>query len=207
MMGLLFRVIGRRVAPRCHRFHARLPERHDEVRYVIEILRDVYRNDATTKERGLSREERLCFHQEHSKPLMDSLEDWIEKQFKEKILEPNSSIGGAIKYMQKRWSKLTMFLRVPGAPLDNNVCERALKKAILNRKNGLFYRTENGARVGDLFMALIHTAELNNANPFDYLTALLQNIDDVRAHPERWLPWNYREILGTAAAEDAASAT
>ena len=59
-----------------------------------------------------------------------------------------------------------------GAPLDNNVCERALEKAILHRKNALFYRTINGAHVGDLFMSLIHTAELGGVNPFDYLTEL-----------------------------------
>jgi hypothetical protein len=68
------------------------------------------------------------------------------------------------------WPKLTLFLQQPGAPLDNNIVERALKKAILNRKNALFYRTLNGAGVGDLFMSLIHTCELNGANPFDYLT-------------------------------------
>jgi hypothetical protein len=55
---------------------------------------------------------------------------------------------------------LTQLLRVPGAPLDNNVCERALKKAIRHRNNSLFYRTERGAHVGDMFMSLIHTAEL-----------------------------------------------
>ncbi|PYP84841.1 MAG: hypothetical protein DMF61_18870 [Blastocatellia bacterium AA13] len=49
-------------------------------------------------------------------------------------------------------------LRVPGAPIDNNICERALKKAVLHRKNSLFYRTKNGASVGDL-MNLIYTAE------------------------------------------------
>ena len=45
----------------------------------------------------------------------------------------------------------------------NNIVERALKKAILNRKNALFYKTLNGAGVGDLFMSLIHTCELNGA--------------------------------------------
>jgi hypothetical protein len=55
-------------------------------------------------------------------------------------------------------------------PLDNNIVERALKKAILHRKNALFYKTMNGARVGDLFVSLIHTCDLNKVNPFDYLT-------------------------------------
>ena len=41
----------------------------------------------------------------------------------------------------------------------------------LHRKNSLFYKTENGAAVGDLFMSLIHTAELNKVDPFDYTAA------------------------------------
>ena len=103
---------------------------------------------------------------------MEELHAWLTRQFEERLVEPNSSLGGAIAYMLKHWEKLTLFLRVPGAPLDNNICERALKKAILHRKNALFYKTANGAHVGDLFMSLIHTCELCGANPFDYLTEL-----------------------------------
>ena len=86
--------------------------------------------------------------------------------------EPNSRLGKAIQYMLRHWKALTLFLRTAGAPLDNNICERSLKRAILHRKNSLFYKTLNGAQVGDLYMSLIHTCELNGANPFDYLTEL-----------------------------------
>jgi hypothetical protein len=90
---------------------------------------------------------------------------------------------------------LTLFLREVGAPLDNNACEQILKKAILHRKNALFYRTIQGAAVGDLFMSLIHTAELNQVNAFDYLVALLNFADRIDADPQEWLPWNYRATL------------
>jgi hypothetical protein len=33
----------------------------------------------------------------------------------------------------KRWTRLTLFLRQAGAPLDSNLVERALKKCILHR--------------------------------------------------------------------------
>jgi hypothetical protein len=78
---------------------------------------------------------------------MRQLDDWLARQLDERLVEPNSALGGAIRYMLRHWEKLTLFLRQAGAPLDNNICERALKKAILHRKNALFYRTENGARV------------------------------------------------------------
>jgi transposase len=102
------------------------------------------------------------------------------------------------------WSRLTLFLQQPGAPLDNNIVERALKKAILNRKNALFYRTLNGAGVGDLFMSLIHTCELNGGNPFDYLTELQRHAEELKRRPSEWMPWNYRETLAQFATPTAA---
>lgn len=165
----------------------------EECRHVLEELEKVYANDALAKERQLSPQERLEFHKTESGPIMDRLQEWMKDNIELKVIESNSGVGAAIGYMRKHWSKLTLFLRVAGAPLDNNICERALKKAIVNRKNSLFYKTNLGARVGDLYMALIFTCDLNDANPFDYLTRLLRHKDQIAVHPDRWLPWNYRE--------------
>jgi len=170
-------------------------------RYLLEALAVVYRNDASARERQLSPQARLVWHQQESQPTMDELHAWLTRQLGEKLVEPNSGLGSAIRYMLKHWERLTLFLRQAGAPLDNNVCERALKKAILHRKNALFYKTQNGARVGDLFMSLIYTCQLNNANPFDYLTQLQQHADQLATSPERWLPWNYRAALAARSDE------
>jgi transposase len=111
------------------------------------------------------------------------------------LTEPNSALGRAVGSMLRHWDRLTLFLRRPGAPLDTNGCERALKKAILHRKNALFYKARNGARVGDLFMSLIYTCQLNQANPFDYLTELQRHAEERAPSPELWMPWNYRQAL------------
>jgi transposase len=171
------------------------PNFPDPCRHVLEVLGEVYHNDQLARERGLSRMERLRFHQEHSKPIMDDLHHWLEAGLKENQVEPNSGLGKAINYMLRHWQALTLFLREPGAPLDNNLVERALKKAILHRKNSLFYKTLNGAEVGDLYMSFIHTAELCGANPFDYLTELQRHARELAASPGEWLPWNYRQTL------------
>lgn len=172
----------------------------DECLHVLGILKDVYRNDALARERNMSPQERLRFHKAESGPLMDKLGTWFNAQFDERKVEPNSGLGEAISYMLKRWDKLTRFLNVPGAPLDNNICERALKKVILHRKNAYFYKTENGAHVGDLYMSLIHTAELCGVNPFDYLTELQKHADEFQDAPQDWMPWNYRNMLESAVA-------
>jgi hypothetical protein len=176
-----------------------------ECRYVLYALKEIYKNDAQARERQLSPEARLIFHQTHSRPVMDELHKWLNRQFDERLVEPNSGLGQAISYMLNHWEKLTLFLRKAGAPLDNNVAERALKKIILHRKNSYFYRTQNGARVGDLYMSAIYTCELCGVNPFDYLTELERHAGELASHPDRWMPWNYRSTLDGLAANSAPS--
>ena len=170
----------------------------DECRYVLESLRVVYGVDATARKEKLSPEARLELHQAKSKPVMEELKAWLARQFDERLVEPSSGLGQAIQYMQRHWERLTLFLRKAGAPLDNNLCEQILKRAILHRKNALFYKTDNGARVGDAFMSLIHTCRLCKADPFDYLTTLQRHGAALATSPEDWMPWNYREACPTA---------
>ena len=172
----------------------------EECRYVLDALSVIYANDQHTHANNMASVERLEYHQENSQSTMDELHGWLERQFTEKKVEPNSQLGEVINYMLKRWDKMTLFLRKAGAPLDNNVAERALKKSILHRKNSLFYRSKNGAAVGDLFMSLIYTCELNKVNPFEYLNAIQRNASSVEAEPDKWLPWNYSTAIEKNAA-------
>ena len=188
-------ILGHCLAHARRRFVDLLPSFPAECRHVLETLRDVYRHEAKAREHGLSLDARLALHQAQSGPLMDQLHAWLTAQIDEHRVEPNSGLGQAIAYLRNHWTPLTLFLRQPGAPLDNNLCERALKKAILHRKNALFYKTPNGAHVGDLFMSLIHTCELEGANPCDYLIALQRQREALAANPAAWMPWNYRETV------------
>jgi transposase len=173
----------------------------DECGHVITALEAIYTNDAEARKQKLSPGERLLFHQAHSAAIMSDLHDWLTRQLDDHLVEPNSELGKAISYMLKHWHKLTLFLHQAGAPLDNNICERALKKAILHRKNSLFFKTTNGAHVADIFMSLIYTCELCRVNPFDYLTQLELHASELAANPERWMPWNYRATLSETPAD------
>jgi len=166
-----------------------------EVRYVLKALALIYKNDEEARKQKLSPEARLQWHQAQSAPVMKELQQWLTRQIEDRLVEPNSGLGQAISYMLKHWSELTLFLRQAGAPLDNNVCERALKKVILHRKNAMFYLTDNGAQVGDMYMSLIYTCQLCGANPFDYLTELQRHAQQVATHPQNWMPWNYRQTI------------
>ena len=167
----------------------------EECSYVIETVAEVYKNDKTAKEEKMTPLMRLRYHQDHSGPPMKQLHEWMTDQMESRKVEPNSGIGKAISYMLKHWEPLTLFLRVEGAPLDNNICEQALKRAILHRRDSLFYKTLHGAQVGDIFMSLLHTCKLAKVNPFDYLVALQKHAKDVLKNPQIWLPWNYKAAL------------
>ena len=167
----------------------------EAARHVIEALAEVYKNDAQCRQDQLSPEQRLSFHQAHSKPIMEDLQRWMNEQFEQRQVEPNSGLGKALRYLIRHWNELTLFLRKAGAPLDNNLCEQVLKRAIMHRKGSMFYKTVSGAEVGDIYMSLIHTCRLCDVNPFDYLNALQQRAQEVIDAPQRWLPWNFREQL------------
>jgi transposase len=161
-----------------------------ECAVVLDAVGKVYGYEAETAE--MNDERRLAHHQGKSGPVMKELKDWIEGQFSDRRVEPNSNLGKALRYWLSHWEELTVWLREPGAPLDNNESERALKQFILVRKNSLFFKTEHGASVGDVLASLIRTCRLNCVNAWDYLVTIIRNRKDARSNPDRYLPWNYK---------------
>lgn len=169
--------------------------------HIIKQIADVYEHDEKTK--AMDKEARLSFHQQNSEPIMKSLKKYIANQLETKQVEPNDSLGTAMRYMLKHWHELTQFLRVPGAPLDNNILERALKIPIRGRRTWLFYKTQYGAMIGGVLTSVIYTCALAGVNPLTYLTALQENKNQIVKEPEHWLPWNYQDNLTTVLASAA----
>ena len=146
-----------------------------ECDFVLNCISVVYKNEKYCKKHNLNYQDRLKYHQKHSKPVMDGMRTWLNNKLLYKEVEPNSALGSSMRYMLKHWSNLTKFLVEPGAMIDNNHTERVIKTSILHSKNSLFYKTANGAKVGDILMSLIQTAIANDVNAFDYLVAINKN--------------------------------
>jgi hypothetical protein len=151
----------------------------------------VYDHDEQAREKQLSAQERLVYHQTYSEPILTTLKTWLEQQTEERLVEPNSSLGKAISYLVDHWPTLTRFLQEPGAPLDNNTAERALKLAIRQRKNSLFYATEHSAYIASVLTSVIATCVQAGVNALEYLVAVQEHRQEVFANPGAWLPWNY----------------
>jgi transposase len=162
---------------------------------VIDDLNRVFEPEATTRQQGLTAAARLAYHQTHSGPILDRLKSWLEDQVRERLVEPNSSLGKAFQYLLNHWHTLTQFLRVPGAPLDNNTVERALKLMIRQRRNSLFYASTHSAYVASLLTSVIATCAQAGINALAYLVALQEHRAEVFRNPSAWLPWNYTEQL------------
>ena len=176
----------------------------DEATLVLDTVGQVYANEAHCKQHKLSPEDRLAYHQEHSKPIMDEMKAWMQQQLLRE--EPKTPLAKSYRYWLRRWDTLTRFLTHVGAPLDTNTVERALKLAIRIRKSSLFHKTLNGAKVGSELMSVIHTALKNGINPIDYLTVLQQHQDQVKQDPFAWLPWNYQQTLLSITTQEASLA-
>lgn len=162
-----------------------------ECQVVIDVLTQVFDHDEEARDQHMSPEVRLVYHQNSSRPLMEQLKRWLDTQLDERLVEPNSALGKAIAYMQGHWATLTRFLEIAGAPLDNNLVERALKLFIRQRKNSLFYRTEHSAYIASVLTSLIATCLHAGVNALEYLVALQEHRAEVFAEPAAWLPWTY----------------
>ncbi len=165
-----------------------------EAEFVLEQISEVYRHERHCHQAGLTDQQRLLYHQKYSGPLMEALHYWLTAKLQFGEVEPNSPLGDAMRYLLRHWIALTRFLQVPGAPLDNSLCERAIKVVIRYRRNSQYFRTLFGAQVGDVLMSLIHTAVMNKINVVDYLNTLQRHAEAVVREPEAWMPWNYREV-------------
>jgi hypothetical protein len=167
----------------------------DECAVVIEALKQVFDHEEAARVQQLNPTERFTYHQHYSGPIMEALKRWLEQQFEDRTVEPNSSLGKAFQYLLTHWQTLTRFLEVPGAPLENNTAERALKLAIRQRKNSLFYATDYSAYIASMLTSLIATCLHAGVNALDYLVALQEHRPAVFRAPEAWLPWNYHGNL------------
>jgi transposase len=150
---------------------------------VVNALKDVFDHEEYTRAKQLTAQERLAYHQRKSGPIMKQLKRWLERQTVERLVEPNSSVGKAISYLVDHWEALMRFLHEPGAPIDNNLAERALKLAIRQRKNSLFYASEHSAYIASILTSVIATCVQAGGNALDYLVAIQEHRQEVFANP------------------------
>lgn len=175
------------------RFKA-LAERYpEEASYVLERYKKIYDNDEHCRDQGLIGEARRDYHREHSRPLLREICEYGADLFEQRRVEPNSDLGAALNYVIDNERRLSAFARHPFAPLDNNRCERELRICVQLRDTARFFKNAIGAGVADVVLTTGATALAAGVNLPEYFTAAQRHADDVRKHPELWLPWRYQD--------------
>lgn len=159
--------------------------------YFLTLIKFLYKNDDACKDK--TAEERLCYHQEHSKPIINAIYAKIDELFEKRLVEPNSDLGGAMKYWLNHRTGLTAFLRLAGVPLDTNWVERALRLVVVYRKNSLFFKTKQSALILNDLLSIVSTCEANGINAFAYLNWIQLHWKEVQAKPEAYLPWCFKQ--------------
>ncbi len=137
-----------------------------EIRGMIAKLYEIEREvDGPFPGDDGAQEEHRRLRQEESKPLVKQIRKWA---FAQGGLR-RSSFGKAVRYMLKHWNGLTLFLKDPRIPLDNNAAERILRGPVVGRKNFYGNRSKRGAKVAAILYSLIETAKLNGTDPSAFL--------------------------------------
>ena len=190
---------------------AELSEQHPrQVLKILQLYKHAWINEDRCRENQLTDIERRDYHQQHSLPVMHQLRELCELQLaseqdEQPLVEPNSNLGKAMRYFIKHFTGLSAFCRIPGAPLDNNDSERALKLVIRGRKNSLFHQTAVGANIADVICSVLAICHEQGVDAQDYLVAVQRNQLQVKASPEKWLPWNYPTSTTTVEIEQASA--
>lgn len=172
-----------------HDEHVRRPTEmtHEALRRIAEL----YAIEADI--RGCPANERLAVRKEKSRPLMESLYDWLQAQIK--TLSVHAEMAKAFGYMQKQWDALNVFCSDGRVEIDNNICENALRCVALGRRNYLFFGSDNGGEAAAIIYSLIGSCKLNGVEPEGWLREVLGKLNDWpsnRVH--ELLPWNLSPV-------------
>jgi hypothetical protein len=146
------------------------------VTHALTEIKRLYAIETEIRERRLGGESKRLHRLTHSKPIVEQLFEWIDRQLERQGLLPSSPFTKALAYARGRREGLTVFLADPDVPLDTNHLERALRAIPLGRKNWNFCWTELGAKHVGIVQSLIVTCRLHDIDPYTYLVDVLQRV-------------------------------
>jgi transposase len=108
-------------------------------------------------------------------------------------LLPKHPMAEAVGYLLNQRNELSVFTTDGTMSIDNNACEREMKRICLNRKNSLFVGNERGGATAAILSSITSTCRWHSIDPQRYLTQLLTNLPATPiSQLEHWLPDDWK---------------
>jgi hypothetical protein len=119
---------------------------------------------------------RLSKHSERTAPDYASKRQRITVRLQELIDQPwkDKNARRLVKRLRRHQNELFTFLDHPDVPYDNNTAERAVRPAVIIRKNSYANRSEAGADMQAVLMSIFRTLKQRGHNPLQTIVHALR---------------------------------
>ena len=172
------------------KFDEALNNDNDRASYFLLKVQELYAIEGQCREESYLMEKRGELRQEKALPILEELESWLKANLIEVL--PQSAIGKAIAYALRLWSRIKRYSNDGQCEIDNNLIENSIRPIALGRKNYMFAGSHDGARRAAMIYSFLGTCKINEVNPSDWLTDVLNRIQDHKANkltdllPQNW---------------------
>lgn len=159
---------------------------------ILRMYRQLFKIESDAKELGVCGAELKLMREQESKPLLATMKEWLDRQVLTAL--PKSSFGKAVNYSLNNWDELTNFLLDGELRADNNLAEQEMKRVTINRKNSLFFGSDQGGEDSEVLMSLISTCRRHGVEPWAYLRDVITVLTKNPNHdldsllPHNWQP-------------------
>ncbi len=157
---------------------------------MLSLIGKLYKIERQIKDE--SPQQKAIIRQQQAKPILDKIRQWLDKQIPRVV--PGTDLGKAIRYTDKLWSKLTLYISDGHIPIDNNPAENAIRPFVIGRKNWLHSGSPRGAKASAMIYTLIETAKANQLEPRQYLEQLFERLPKAKTEADlkELLPQNFK---------------
>jgi hypothetical protein len=145
---------------------------------MLAYIRLLYDVEREARDRKLGGEARRALRQAKSKPILDDIHRYLERE--QPHVLPKSPEGEAIAYTLSNWKALNRYCEDGDLEIDNTGAERSLRGIAVGRHNWTFYGSDHGGRTAAVLSSLIATCKRLGVNPFAYLRDVFARIS---SHP------------------------
>lgn len=174
------------------KFVEALPNDKQRGEHVLSEIQKLYAIERHIQEAAFNEDQKQAYRIENAKPILIALKQWMLTAYQEVL--PSSIIAKALHYSLQRWDRLSLYADTSLLHIDNNPVENSIRPVALGRKNYLFAGSHSAAQRAAMFYSLMATCKNHGINPYDWLSDVLNRINEHSINkieellPQNWTP-------------------